>query len=122
MELNRGIIMENEDQYDVIVIGAGLNGLIIGNRLAYNGYKTLIIDKNTKPGGYVQNFFREEFRFDVATQFIPGCGPGGLVYNVLETFDAVDLIEFKPIKNTIKNTIMVHKTSSNLLTLQMLSR
>ena len=93
--------MESEDQYDAIIIGAGLNGLTIGNTLAYNGYKTIIIDKNTQPGGYVQNFYREEFRFDVSTQYLFGAGPDGIVTNILKTFGAENLHEFKPVENIL---------------------
>jgi prolycopene isomerase len=87
--------------YDVIIIGAGLGGLTVGNILAYQGYKVLIVDKNHQPGGCVVNFHRKEFRFDTAIHFINGCGPGGMVHTILKSFDAENAIDWLPIDNLI---------------------
>lgn len=92
---------ELKPDYDAIIIGAGLGGLTVGNILVFNGYKTLIIDKNAHPGGYVINFQRGDFRFDSATHFINGCGKNGMVYNILKQFGAEKEIEFLPIPNLI---------------------
>ncbi len=93
--------MESEGSYDAIVIGAGLSGLTVGNILLYNGYKTLIIDKNHQPGGCVINFTRGDFRFDSATHFINGCGDGGMINTVLKAFKGENLVEFLPIKRLV---------------------
>ncbi|MFW9825757.1 MAG: FAD-dependent oxidoreductase, partial [Candidatus Thorarchaeota archaeon] len=41
----------NNKEFDVIVIGAGVSGLICGNLLAKQGYKTAIVEKNSHVGG-----------------------------------------------------------------------
>jgi len=53
-----------KDQYDVIIIGAGIGGLVCGCYLARAGLKVLIVEKNSKPGGYCTSFERDGFRFD----------------------------------------------------------
>ncbi len=56
--------MSEHHDYDVIIIGAGISGLICGCYLAKAGLKTLIVEKNAKPGGYCVSFKRKEFNFD----------------------------------------------------------
>jgi phytoene dehydrogenase-like protein len=38
------------EQYDCIVVGAGVIGLAIARRLAMNGLQTLILEKNQRFG------------------------------------------------------------------------
>jgi len=45
-----------EDEYDVIVIGAGLGGLSSAAFLAMNGLRPLVIEKRNIPGGYASSF------------------------------------------------------------------
>ncbi len=42
--------MADEHQYDVIVIGAGAAGLLAATRAAERGRRTLLVEKNRKPG------------------------------------------------------------------------
>jgi phytoene dehydrogenase-like protein len=41
--------------YDVIIIGAGHNGITAGIYLAKAGYKTLILERNEQPGGCIRS-------------------------------------------------------------------
>jgi phytoene dehydrogenase-like protein len=40
------------NKYDIVVIGAGISGLVCGCYLAKSGMKVLIVEKNSKAGGY----------------------------------------------------------------------
>jgi choline dehydrogenase-like flavoprotein len=42
---------QTADQYDVVVIGSGLGGLTSANRLAYCGYKVLLLEYHSQLGG-----------------------------------------------------------------------
>ncbi len=53
-------------EYDVIVVGAGMGGLSAGAFLAKEGKKVLILEKHSKPGGYVSSFTRGDYTFDSA--------------------------------------------------------
>ena len=53
------------DKYDVIVIGAGLGSVVCGALLAKQGLKTLILDKNTRPGGKQMGFSVNGFKFEM---------------------------------------------------------
>lgn len=49
----------------VTVIGAGIAGLSAASVLAKKGYKVTVLEKNNKPGGRINFFEQEGFRFDM---------------------------------------------------------
>ena len=59
------------DQYDVIVIGSGLGGLTAANRLAYCGYKVLLLEHHHKLGGLATWFKRKGHIFDISLHGFP---------------------------------------------------
>jgi len=81
-------------RFDVIILGAGMGGLIAGNLLQHRGYRVLILEKNPTPGGCVASFKRNGYTFDTALHFINGCKKGGMIYRVLEKFDGENLVEW----------------------------
>ena len=52
------------DEYDVIIIGAGIGGLVCGCYLAKEGKKVLIVEKNSRVGGYCKTFKSSGYMFD----------------------------------------------------------
>lgn len=66
-------------KYDVIVIGAGIGGLVCGTFLAKNGKKVLISEQHNIHGGYCTSFKRKGFTFDSAVHHIGACGKWGIV-------------------------------------------
>ncbi len=66
-----------KNEYDVIVIGAGIAGLVCGCYLAKAGMKVLIIEKNSNPGGYCTSFEKEGFEFDAGVHGIGGLHEAG---------------------------------------------
>jgi all-trans-retinol 13,14-reductase len=74
-QLKRDTLSSNfsgQDHYDLIIIGAGLSGLSSGLMWLKNttGMKTLIIEKNSYPGGYSTAYEREGYVFET-TQLFP---------------------------------------------------
>jgi len=53
------------EKYDVIVVGAGLGGVVCGALLAKWGCKTLLLDKNNRPGGKQMGFSVNGFKFEM---------------------------------------------------------
>ena len=69
--------------YDVIIIGAGIGGLVCGCYLAKAGMKVLIAEQHYKPGGYCTSFNRKGFTFDAAAHSFGGCRKGGVMRLIL---------------------------------------
>src|SRR5689334_23318970 len=74
---------KNQENYDVIIIGAGISGLVCGCYLAKGGLKVLIIEKNDHPGGCCTSFSRNGFQFDSAAHSLGGMSPKGPIGSVL---------------------------------------
>lgn len=85
---------ENLEKYDVIVIGAGLGGLVCGAYLAKNKLKTLVVEQYSVPGGYCTSFKRKGFTFDAAVHFLEGLEEGGEFYQILKDLGIEKEIEF----------------------------
>ena len=88
------IMGENETtKYDVVIIGAGIGGLTCGALLAKSGFKTLIIEQHSIPGGYCTSFKRKGFIFDAAVHFTEGLGEGGRFHQILKDLGVEKEIE-----------------------------
>ncbi|MFQ5964269.1 MAG: phytoene desaturase family protein [Candidatus Scalinduaceae bacterium] len=76
-----------KSKYDVIILGAGIGGLICGAFLAKSEKKVLIIEQHSIPGGYCTSFKRKGFIFDAAVHHIGGCGKWSIVGRSLKELD-----------------------------------
>jgi all-trans-retinol 13,14-reductase len=83
-----------KDQYDVIVIGAGIGGLTCAAFLAKEGLSVLVAEQHSKPGGYCTSFKRKGFTFDVGIDFIMGVESDGVLSRILEELGIKSKIEF----------------------------
>ncbi|MHA1792613.1 MAG: phytoene desaturase family protein [Promethearchaeota archaeon] len=89
----------DDDQHDVIIIGAGMGGLIAGLTLVKKGYSVLIIEKHFIPGGYCTNFTRKDFVFDSSLHMLNGCEGNGMINNVLAKIGLENKFEFIKLKD-----------------------
>ena len=71
------------NEYDVIIIGAGIGGLVCGCYLAKYGTKVLIVEKNAHPGGYCTAFQVKGYQFDAFVHSLGNISPGSQLYNLL---------------------------------------
>lgn len=71
--------MNDQTVWDVVVIGTGMGGSAAGAICALNGLKTLILEKNPRPGGTCSYYQKDGFQVDCGTHlFIRGNkGPFG---------------------------------------------
>lgn len=60
------------DNYDVIIIGAGLGGLSCAAWLVQYGFKPLVLDQRDKVGGYATSFQRGDFTCEASLHGITG--------------------------------------------------
>ena len=86
--------IEDLGEFDAIVIGTGMAGLMAGNALVMSGHRTLMLEKHSNPGGCTMNFERGDYRFEASNHVINGCAPGGMTHRLLERVEAQDQVEF----------------------------
>ncbi len=86
--------------YDAVVIGAGGGGLAAAATLAKNGKKVLLIERHYKVGGYMTNFEREDYTFEVSLHSINGLdeddGTTRVLFEQLGIMDKVKPIRLDP--------------------------
>lgn len=85
---------------DVIIIGAGLGGLVSGAMLAKAGMKVRVLERHFIPGGYATSFNRKvqglkrPAEFEVSLHLIGDLGEGGALREVLSELGVMDRVEF----------------------------
>ncbi len=82
--------------YDVVVIGAGGGGLAAAARLSRAGMKVLVIEQNSKVGGYMGSFTRGPYFFEISLHGMDGLNPDGLHEQTFEALGITDKVA--PIK------------------------
>ena len=81
------------EKYDVVIIGAGIGGLVCGCYLAKAGLKVLIAEQHNKPGGYCTSFKRQGYNFDVGVHYLGGI-KRGILGQLLQELHLKDRMEF----------------------------
>lgn len=89
------MIQKIKDKYDVVIIGAGIGGLVCGCYLAKAGMKVLIAEQHYKPGGYCTSFTRHGFTFDAAAHSFGSYRRDGNMNKVLRELDLDKRIKIK---------------------------
>lgn len=88
-------------KYDVVIIGAGIGGLVCGCYLAKAGLKVLIVEQQDKPGGYCTSFERGGYRFDVGVHYL-GSYKKGILRKILDDLELdLAISEVDPIDKII---------------------
>ncbi|MGK7875048.1 MAG: carotenoid isomerase [Xenococcaceae cyanobacterium] len=93
----------NSPEFDVIVIGSGIGGLVTATQLAAKGAKVLVLERYLIPGGSAGYFKREGYRFDVGASMIFGFGTQGTTNLLTRALEAVNVS-----LETIPDPVQIH--------------
>ncbi len=85
----------SKEIYDVIIIGAGISGLVCGCYLAKAGMKVLVVEQHDKPGGYCTSFKRLGFTFDAAAHSFGSYREGGNFRAIIRDLGIDNLLKIK---------------------------
>ncbi|AZA78317.1 NAD(P)/FAD-dependent oxidoreductase [Chryseobacterium sp. G0186] len=80
--------------YDILVIGSGLGGLVSALILAKEGLKVCVLEKNNQYGGNLQTFSRDKLIFDTGVHYLGGLSEGqnlNRFFSYLEIMDELEL-------------------------------
>jgi len=83
--------------WDVIVIGSGIGGLVCAGYLAADGRRVLVLEQHDVAGGNGHVFRRRRaYEFDVGVHYLGDCGPGGMLPGILNGLGLRDRVTFLP--------------------------
>jgi len=72
--------------FDVVIIGAGLGGLLCGNILSREGFNVCLIEKNQKLGGSLQTFGRKGCIFNTGLNYTESLDEGQILNQYFRYF------------------------------------
>ncbi|CAF1070962.1 unnamed protein product [Rotaria magnacalcarata] len=82
-----------KDKPRIIVIGAGIAGIIAARQLQYFGFETIILEGRSRVGGRIATFRKNNFVADLGAMVVTGLG--GNPVSVLQTQTNLDLVPVK---------------------------
>lgn len=82
-------------QYDVVIIGAGLGGLLCGNILAREGMSVCVLEQNSVIGGGMQSFARNGVVFNTGLNYTESLGEGETLNRYFKYFGIQDKLQLK---------------------------
>jgi all-trans-retinol 13,14-reductase len=84
-----------KEQYDIVVIGSGLGGLVSAIILAKEGYSVCVLEKNNQFGGNLQTFVRDKTIFDTGIHYIGGLSEGQNLNKYFKYLGIMDDLKLK---------------------------
>lgn len=86
---------EEYKEYDVVIVGSGLGGLVAAVIFAKEGYKVCVLEKNNQFGGNLQTFVRDKSIFDTGVHYIGGLAEGENLYKYFKYLGIMDDLKLK---------------------------
>ncbi|MFA7686976.1 MAG: NAD(P)/FAD-dependent oxidoreductase [Moheibacter sp.] len=83
------------EEFDVVIIGSGLGGLVSANILCREGLRVLVLEKNQQFGGNLQTFSRDKCVFDTGVHYIGGLLPGQNLHKYFHYLGIADKLRLR---------------------------
>jgi len=81
----------------IIFVGGGISGLSGGIHAQLAGYKSIVLEKDPRLGGFCTTWKRGDYIFDGMMHFLYGSKAGTYYNNFWKTLGILDQVQFKPL-------------------------
>lgn len=82
-------------EFDILVIGSGLGGLVSALILAKEGLKVCVLEKNNQYGGNLQTFSRDKLIFDTGVHYLGGLSEGQNLHQFFSYLGIMDELQLR---------------------------
>src|ERR1700749_3764336 len=93
--------------FDIIIIGSGIGGLVCADILGREGYKVCVIEKNKQIGGSLQTYVRDKVIFDSGVHYLGGLSKGQNLYQIFKYLGIMDRLKLKQMDLDIVDKIVI---------------
>jgi all-trans-retinol 13,14-reductase len=94
-------------QYDVIIIGSGIGGLVCGSILSKEGYTVCVLEKNKQIGGCLQTYVRDKVIFDSGVHYIGGLDKGQNLYQIFKYLGLMNKLKLEKMDENAFDKIII---------------
>ena len=95
------------DEFDIVIIGSGMGGLVCADILGREGYKVCVLEKNKQIGGSLQTYVRDRVIFDSGVHYIGGLGKGQNLYQVFKYLGLIDKLKLQKMDEDVFDKILI---------------
>jgi all-trans-retinol 13,14-reductase len=85
----------SEKEYDFVIIGSGLGGLVCAYILASEGHSVAVLEKNHQIGGLLQVYSRDKTIFDTGVHYVGSLDEGENLSQFFKYFGILDKMKLK---------------------------
>lgn len=82
-----------DKEFDVLIIGSGMGGLICADLLSKEGLDVCVVEKNKQLGGSLQTYVRDKVIFDSGVHYIGGLEKGQNTYQIFKYIGIMDKLK-----------------------------
>ncbi len=94
-------------EYDIVIIGSGMGGLVCADILGREGYKVCVLEKNKQIGGCLQTYVRDRVIFDSGVHYLGGLGKGQNLYQVFKYLGMIDKLKLQKMDEDVFDKIII---------------
>jgi len=94
-------------EYDIVIIGSGMGGLVCADILGREGHKVCILEKNKQIGGCLQTYVRDKVIFDSGVHYLGGLGKGQNLYQVFKYLGIMDKLKLQKMDEDVFDKIII---------------
>ncbi|MBK5273190.1 MAG: NAD(P)/FAD-dependent oxidoreductase [Bacteroidia bacterium] len=95
------------NDFDIVIIGSGMGGLVCANLLGKEGYKICVLEKNKQIGGSLQTYVRDRVIFDSGVHYLGGLGKGQNLYQVFKYMGIMDKLKLQKMEEDVFDKIII---------------
>ena len=94
-------------EFDIVIIGSGMGGLVCADILGREGYKVCVLEKNKQIGGCLQTYVRDKVIFDSGVHYLGGLGKGQNLYQVFKYLGILDKLKLQKMDEDVFDKIII---------------